>query len=178
MTSPSIVRPAIPADEPEIWNLLRMAHAENALIKMSERKVQYHLDRFLEPRGIGLEDFGPRGFIGVIGPIGTLEGIIMLSIGSPWFSDEVTMDDNLNFVHPKCRRSDHAKALLAFAKRIVDQIRSDYPTFQMTVGILSTERTAAKIKLYERQNLTLAGGIFVYPPPADVKPLGQTLETR
>jgi len=171
MTHPSCVRPAVPADEPEIWRLFRLAHHENALQSMSDRKVQYHLDRFLNPQGIRPEDAGPRGFIGVVGPIDALEGIVMLALGSPWFSEDITMDDCLNFVDPEHRRSDHAKVLLAYAKNMTDQIRLSHPKFQMTVGILSTERTAAKIKLYERQNLTLAGAIFVYPPPNGVKPL-------
>ena len=89
MTSPSLVRSAIPEDRGEIWRLFRMLHKENGLSSMSEKKVDYHIDRMLDPANIAAEDNGPRGLIGVIGSIGALEGVIMLGFGTQWYSDDI-----------------------------------------------------------------------------------------
>lgn len=67
MTCPSVVRKGIPADKGELWRLLRLLWAENAMCAMSERKVDYYLDRILAPEN---ETDGPRGVVGVIGEVG------------------------------------------------------------------------------------------------------------
>lgn len=164
MTSPSIVRPGVPDDEPEIWRLFRMHHAENALYPISERKVGFYLDRVLHPERISPEDDGPRGVIGVIGNVGTLEAAIMLVLGSAWYTDEIGLDDCMSYVDPEHRKSDHAKALMDYSKNIVDQVRAQgHASFRMILGIVSTKRTAAKIRLYERK-FPVLGAYFVYPP--------------
>lgn len=171
MTSPSVVRPAIMADQPEIWRLFRLHHDENGIFPLSERKVQYLLDRILSPAQIAADDTGPRGLIGVIGPVGALEGMIMLVLGAPWYSDEITMDDCTNFVDPPHRRSEHARTLIAYSKHLVDTVRIGHPTFKMMLGVLSTERTAAKIRLYGRELDEPVGAFFMYPRESGVKPL-------
>lgn len=148
-----------------------MHHAENALFPLSERKVQYYLDRTLNPQSIASDDTGPRGIVGVIGNIGALQGAIMLVLGSPWYSDQITMDDCMSFVDPRYRKTNHSKALISYAKHMVDQIReSGHPDFKMVVGIVSTDRTAAKIRLYARQ-MEPVGAFFLYPAPAETRPL-------
>lgn len=167
MTSPSIVRTATPDDESEIWRLFRMLHAENAMLPISERKVQNYIDRMLHPESISLEDLGPRGIIGVIGEVGSLEGAIMLAFGSAWYSEVITLDEFLNFIDPAHRNSNHAKALIGYAKHIVDQVRLTHAEVKLVIGVLSTKRTAAKVRFYERQ-LTPAGSFFIYPTPDNI----------
>lgn len=164
MTSPSIVRAAVPEDRAELWRLFRMHHAENALFPISEEKVGALLDRVLHPELITVDDAGPRGLIGVIGEIGELEGAIMLILGSPWYTDTVTMDDCLNFVDPAHRASRHSEALIRYSKNLVDQVREGHPDFKMLLGVVSTQRTAAKVRLFSR-HLTPVGAFFMYPPP-------------
>ena len=171
MTSASVVRPATPHDEIELWRMMRLHWAENALFPMSEHKVKFYLDRILHPEWIGAEDTGPRGLAGVIGPSHSLEGAIILILGSPWYSDAVNMDDCMNFVDPKHRHSDHAKVLISYSKYLVDQIRQGHPTFKMVLGVVSTERTAAKVRLYSRYLEEPVGAYFMYPRGDDVKPL-------
>ncbi|MDE2096856.1 MAG: hypothetical protein KGL39_06375 [Patescibacteria group bacterium] len=164
MTSPSIVRQGAPADEPEIWRLFKLHHAENALFPISERKVQFYLDRVLHPERIAEDDSGPRGIVGVIGEPTSLEGAVMLVLGSPWYTDQIGLDDCMSFVDPDHRQSDHSKALLDYAKSVVDRVRAQgHEYFRMTVGIVSTKRTAAKIRLYARR-LEPIGAYFMYPP--------------
>lgn len=168
MTSESVVRSAVRDDKPEIWRLFRMCHSENGMLPMSEPKVDYHIDRLLDPSNIAANDFGPRGMIGVIGGR-ELEGAIMLGFGSPWYSEEINMDEYLNFVDPTHRASNHAKTLIAYAKHMVDQIRVKHENFKLMIGVLSTKRAAAKVRLYERQ-LTAAGAFFIYPAPDNIEP--------
>lgn len=163
MTSPSIVRRAVKEDKEEVWRLFNLLHAENAMFTMSERKVNYHLDRFLNPSAIAKDDMGPRGFIGAIGPVGALEGVIMLVIGQVWYSDDWALDENLTFVDPAHRQSNHAQSLVGYAKNIVDQLRPQYPYLRLIIGILSVDRVAAKIRLYARM-LKFCGAFFTYPP--------------
>ena len=171
MTSPSIVRPATSADENEVWRLFRLHADENALFPMSEPKVQYHLDRILRPETVAADDTGPRGLIGVIGRIGALEGAIMLILGSPWYTDEITLDDCMNFVDPAHRKSEHAKALISYSKYLVDQVRLGHPDFKMIIGVVSTERTAPKIRLYSRLMGEPVGAYFMHPNVSGVKPI-------
>lgn len=170
MSSSSTVRPAVSADRAEVWRLFKLHHEENALFPLSERKVGFYLDRILNPQQIATDDTGPRGLLGVIGPVGALEGAIMLVLGSPWYTDEITLDDCMNFVDPAHRRSDHAKALISYSKHLVDQVRLGHPDFKMILGVVSTERTAAKVLLYSRQ-LEPVGAYFMYPASSGVKPL-------
>jgi hypothetical protein len=177
MTSPSIVRPAVPADEPELWRLFRLHHDENALFPLCVPKVQYYLDRVLHPERIAANDLGPRGVIGAIGPVGALEGAIMLVLGSPWYSETITMDDCMSFVDPAHRKSHHSRTLIAYAVHMVDEIRKSHGEFKMIVGVLSTKRTAAKVRLYEQQ-LTPVGAYFMYPAPVDFQPLKNTFRAN
>lgn len=164
MTSKSVVRPAVPEDKAEIWRMLRLIHEENAMFSLSSEKVDFYLERMLHPEQIGESDYGPRGFIGVIGPVGALEGCIMFTLGTEWYSDEWSLHERLNFVDPQHRASDHAKELITYAKDCADRIG-----IKLVIGVLSTKRTAAKVRLYERQ-LTPAGAFFVYPTPNNVSP--------
>lgn len=172
MASQSIVRPAVPRDEAEVWRLLRLLWAENAMFSICDEKVQFYLDRLLRPESIKPDDVGPRGFIGVVGPVGALEACIMLTVGSVWYSEDFTLDEHLNFVDPRYRQSDHAKALISYAKFCSDKIG-----IRLVIGVLSTKRTAAKVRLYERQ-LTACGSFFIHPAPADVQSASRRYRTN
>lgn len=178
MASQSAVRAAGPEDKDEVWRLFRLCHKENGQTSLCESKVNYYIDRLLDPGNITANDSGPRGLIGVIGPVGALEAVIMLGFGSQWYSDEITLDEYLNFVDPEHRSSEHAKTLIAYAKHMVDRIRSaSHPDLKLIIGVLSTKRTAAKVRLYERQ-LVPAGAFFVYPPPQNIEPPKHLYRTR
>lgn len=170
MSQQSIVRAATPADESEIWRLFRLLHTENGMFDISEEKVQDTIDRVLKPDTILPGDNGPRGIAGVIGEVGRLEGAIMLIFGTPWYSDVISLGERLNFVDPEHRNSNHAKTLISYAKHMIDQLRLSDNDLRLVIGVLSTKRTAAKVRLYERQ-LQPAGAFFVYPPPDDHEPI-------
>ena len=147
-----------------------MLCAENGMFSLSDRKVDYYITRLLHPESIAQDDTGPRGFIGVIGPVGALEGCIMLTVGSVWYSDDWTLDEHINFVDPAYRNSNHAKDLIEYAKNCADRIG-----IPLVIGVLSTERTAAKVRLYGRY-LTPAGAFFVNG--VRVKDVSPTIKVR
>lgn len=165
MTSLSIVRRALPDDKPELWRLLRILWGENAIFPIDNDKVDYYLDRLLNPVEIPIYDQGPRGVIGVIGCHGALEGMILMIIGTQWYSSQWSLDELANFVDPEHRRSNHAKELISYAKDAADELG-----VRLVIGVLSTFRTAAKVRLYERQ-LQSAGAFFIHPAPSNIVPL-------
>jgi hypothetical protein len=163
MPSPSVVRAATPLDRDEIWRLFELLNDEQYLFPLCKRKINYYFSRFLEPGSIDAEDAGPRGVIGVIGDIGALEGMIVLGLQSYWYSENINLEEYVNFVDPNCRNSNHTKSLIGYAKNIIDDLLPLYPNMRLIVGILSVKRTAAKIRLYGQQ-MQPVGGYFTWPP--------------
>lgn len=149
MTSPSDVRLAVPEDRDSILSLCHTLHDENGLFSLSHRKVTRLVDKYFSKQG---------SIIGVIGPCGNVEGSIYLSIEEPYYSDDLHLVEFWNVVHPEHRRSNHAKKLIEFAKRCADET-----SLCLLIGIVSNNRTAAKVRLYEKK-LLKAGAFFVHNP--------------
>lgn len=158
MTCSSTVRLAKPDDHQEIWRLFLQGHRENGLFSLSPDKVQWFLNRVLFPHLIPPEDTGPRGAIGVIGPVGSLEGLVFVTIGEYWYSTEKHIEEFIVYVDPECRKSNHAHALIDWMKEQVD-----YIGLPLMTGIISNERTEAKCRLYRRM-LPKIGEFFYLAP--------------
>jgi len=101
-----------------------------------------------------------KSIIGIVEEDGIIKASIGLFIWSWWYSDSVHLEDFWNFVHPEYRKSTHAKTLLSFARKASDDL-----SIQLLIGILSSERTAAKVRLYENEFGPSMGAGFVYPNP-------------
>lgn len=151
----SIVRKAGPADAADVMELCRLLAAENAQFLMSEIKVANKLAQalFLPPPGYVVLP----AICGVIGEPGALQASIFLEVGSLWYTDELGLHELWNFVHPDHRRSDHAKILIEFAKACQQAIG-----LPLSIGVVSNERTEAKIRLYQRRLGKPAGAFFSY----------------
>lgn len=148
MTSVSEVRLADPRDEDGIMELCHLLHQENGMFQMDDDLVREMLGRAFRK-----ED----GIIGVIGEAGKLEGSIFMLISRFWYSHQKHLEELWTFVHPEHRRSAHAKTLIGFAKRCSDEL-----AIPLNIGVLSTERTQAKLRLYERQLGAPAGAFFFH----------------
>lgn len=153
----SVVRKATPFDAPEIWRLFLQTHRENALFGLAPHKVTSFMDRALHPERISHLDTGPRAQIGVIGPQGRLEAVVLILISSFWYSEELHLEELLVYVDPECRRSHHAKACVTWMKGLSDELK-----IPLLTGIISKDRTAAKIRLYDRM-LPRIGAFYFYP---------------
>lgn len=161
MSSPSTVRVAGPKDFDEVWRILLESHRENALFPLAEDKVRWFVNRVIYPETIPIDDTGIRGIIGVIGPIGAIEGLVFLTVGSYWYTHAKNIDEYMVYVSPGHRRSEHAKALVEFMRRQVE-----LTGLPLVTGIMSTTRTEAKVRLYERM-LPKIGAFFYLSPKGD-----------
>lgn len=141
------VRLALPEDREGIVSLTRLLHDENGLFALAPTKVEVMLDRFYKREG---------AIIGVIGDVGAPVAVIYLSIHQPIYTNDWVLGEEFNFVHPDHRRTRHARNLIAYAKHLSDEAELPF-----VIGILSNQRTEAKIRLYE-QVLEKAGAFFVY----------------
>ena len=158
MTCPSVVRIARPDDSQEIWRLFLMGHRENGLFSLAPEKVQWFINRVLYPELIPIGDTGPRGVIGVIGPVGALEGLVFVTIGEYWYSNQKHIEEFIVYVDPECRKSGHARALLDWMQEQVE-----VTGIPLVTGIMSNERTEAKCRLY-RRTFNKIGEFFYLAP--------------
>lgn len=158
MSCPSVVRLAGPADSQEVWRLFLCAHNENSLFPLAPEKVQWLMNRALNPALIPPDDMGPRGIIGVIGPVGALEAIVFLLIGQFWYSNDHHLEELIVYTDPEHRKSDHARAMIQWMK---DQVKNT--GLPLMTGILSNHRTEAKVRLYSRM-LPKVGAFFFLSP--------------
>lgn len=142
------VRFAVPPDEDKIVSMIALLHDENGLFPLSERRVRQYMRRYFDKEG---------AIIGVVGDEGNPVGSIYLGMEQPYYSETWCLNEAWNFVHPDYRRSDYAKKLIGWAKRISDEMKLPFQ-----IGIVSNHRTEAKIRLYEKQGLERAGAFFIY----------------
>ena len=147
----SRVRKATRADEPELMQLCRDLHAENAMFSMDEGKVAGMLERAFKNQG---------AVIGVLGSTGVIEGAIFMLISSFWYSNDFCLEELFSYVKPEFRRSTNAKELVNFGKRCSDELG-----IPLVIGVVSNIRTEAKVGLYKRQLADPVGAYFAYNMP-------------
>ncbi len=161
----SEVRLAVPNDEAPMMIFLQEMHEENGLAPFCEDKVRAVLQRGL------MRD---HALIGIIRGDKGIEASLGIFIGGFWYSDNTHLEDLWNYVREDHRRTptgtdSHAKKLLNFAKWAAEQLNK--PLF---MGVLSTERTAAKARLYQRSFGVPIGAMFLInsTPPSPAVAVG------
>ena len=138
------IRIATTDDFQEVFRICCLLHAENGQHEFSELKARHFIWRGLNR---------DNAIVGVIGPPNNIKAIIYLAVDPVYYSDDVQLIEMWNFVRKDCRKSDYAKRMIQFAKRCADEIGCD-----LTIGVISNERLAAKERLYRR--LLPVGGCF------------------
>lgn len=133
------IRFAFPHDEERLYQFLLELHRENGMFPVSEAMVRDTIRAATNRQG---------GVVGIIdGPDGRIEASIgMMLEQAAWYTRAVSLNEKWNFVREDCRRTSHAKDLMEFAKRCADELG-----VELFIGVVSTERTEAKIRLYRRQ---------------------------
>lgn len=141
------VRVAHPSDQMNIFNYLLMLYEENALFTIASEKVWDAIRIGTEGKGgiIGLID-GPRG----------IEGSVGLYLEAWWYTNDFSLNEKWNFVHPDHRKSLHAQRLIEFSKWCSRRLQ-----VPLHMGIISNKRTEAKVRLYRRK-LPYCGAFFMY----------------
>lgn len=146
------VRIAGPRDAQAIFNLLVELYRENAIQKISERKVWGWIQRATSP----VPDESQLGIIGVIDGEKEIEASIGMFLSELWYTEDKHIDEFWNYVRPQYRRSSHAKIMIEFGKWCAIRL-----TTPLLMGIISNIRTEAKVRLYSRQ-LPFTGAFFWY----------------
>lgn len=142
------VRLAVPSDEERLLELMRVACEEDAQHPINIEKVRDVVRLHFERRG---------GLVGVVGD-DELKGYVLMAVVPVWYSDDYQLQEFSLFVAPDHRKSTYAKQLMAFAKQASEGLKLD-----LMIGVLSTARTEAKVRLYQRQ-FQQSGAFFTYRP--------------
>jgi hypothetical protein len=101
-----------------------------------------------------------NGIVGIIQDEGgSLEGAILLRVGTMWYSDAQVVEERAIFVHPNFRsaKGGRAKRLCEFSKKVADTL-----SLPLMIGVLSNHRTAGKIRMYQRIFGEPSGAFFLY----------------
>ncbi len=152
MLTTSRVRKATAADAPELMEMCRELHTENGMFTMDETKVQEMLERAFQQKG---------AVIGALGQTGKIEGAIFMLITAFWYTRDFCLEELFSYVRPEYRRSTNAKELINFGKRCSDELG-----IPLVIGVVSNERTQAKVGLYQRQLSDPCGAYFMHRPPS------------
>jgi hypothetical protein len=142
---------ATPFDIHEIMDIALEACEENGLSNPNPAKLLQEVWSALH-----LKD----GLVGIIrNDKNVIEGAILLRIGTMWYSDERILEEKAIFIHPDYRvgRVRRAPILCDFAKMTADRLG-----IPLIIGVLSNQRTEAKVRLYERQFGKPSGAYFIY----------------
>ena len=146
-----VVRTGVQADFNGMMNLALAATRENAFVGPDIEKMAQTIWGALTRQ---------TGICGVIGPVGApLEGAVLLSMGEMWYSKELILEEKAIFVDPEFRsaKGGRARKLAEFAKLTANELQ-----IPLAIGVLSSSRTEAKIRLYERVFGEPAGVYFLY----------------
>jgi len=145
------VRVGTPEDVDSIMELALNACSENGFVNAVPARL--------------LSDIWPalnrdHGLIGIIGEQGEKpEAAVLLRIGTMWYSDQQVLEEKAVFVSPEYRgaKTGRARRLIEFSKEVADTL-----SIPLIIGVLSNDRTEAKIRLYERQFGKPTGAFFLY----------------
>jgi len=145
------IRVAVPADLDEIMSIAVMACDENGFLNPNPAKLAAEIWPALH------QDHGLCAVIGK--PGGIIEGLVLLRIGSMWYSDSQVVEEKAIFIHPDYRsaKGGRASKLCDFSKKVADTLG-----IPLIIGVLSNSRTSAKVKMYERQFGPPSGAFFLY----------------
>jgi len=153
------VRTAVLDDFHEVMRLAISATEENAFIQPDVGKLAQPIYGVLTKQ--------IPGIIGVIGPVGgKLEAAILLNIGEMWYSAERIIEEKAIFVDADFRsaKGGRARKLAEFAKSVSDELG-----LPLSIGVLSNDRTEAKVRLYARVFGEPAGVYFLYGAKTGLK---------
>ena len=145
------VRIGTPEDVDGMMALAMAACAENGLTDPNPMKLLGQIWPSLNQE---------HGIIGVIGPVGgRLEAAILLRTEPLWYSDKLSIVERAVFVDPEFRNAKGGRAarLIEFAKTASESL--DMP---LVIGILSSQRAASKVKLYERHFGAPSGAYWIW----------------
>lgn len=139
-------------DLDEMMRLALAATVENAFVTPSPERLLQHIYPALDLK---------MGICGVIGgqPGERLEAAILLQIGPVWYSREPVLEEKAIFVDHDFRAAKGGRA-----RKLAEWAKTAATTLDLTlaIGVLSNQRTAAKLALYRRVFGEPAGAYFLW----------------
>lgn len=146
---PQNIRFGVPADENVIIELMDAAFEEQPIFPLNKAKMRDRVRECLTLKS---------GFVALTtNDDGKPVGYLLAIVSAFWYTDAHIVEELSNFVHPDYRTSgSRGRHLIEFAKWFAEQM--DLP---LIFSILSTQRLAAKTRLYQRQG-KLAGAVFIH----------------
>ena len=158
---PLSVRISRPDEEEKIFRVLMQMAEEIALAPVNETKVRAMIRRCSGPAAGEVRD----GVIGLIdAPGGKIAATVGMIHNQWWYTNSWHVEEVWSFVHPD-HRPDHrreengpnyARALIQFSRWWGEQLGCP-----VLMGVMSTERTLGKIRLYARE-IPLVGALFLH----------------
>jgi len=145
------IRVGTVADVDDVMELALSACDENGFVEPNPSKLLNEIYPALNLH---------YGLVGIIGQPGEKpEGAILLRIGAMWYSDNEVLEEKAIFIHPDYRsaKGGRARRLCEFSKQVADSLG-----IPLIIGVLSNDRTEAKVRLYERQFGKPSGAFFLY----------------
>lgn len=101
-----------------------------------------------------------KGLVGLIGKKGGKpEGAVLLRIGNMWYGDDPVLEEKAVFIDPEYRsaKGGRARKLCEFSKQVSDSLG-----IPLIIGVLSSHRTAGKVRMYQRIFGEPSGAFFLY----------------
>ena len=144
---PANVRLATPDDEQAILEMTREGHAENGIFSYDADKIKTMIRKATQQKG---------ALIGVIDGDGGLAASVYLLLDCYWYTSEWCLTEVWAFVSRPYRSRHYYDDLVDFSKWCADDMG-----LTLGMGIMSTHRTEAKVRLYKRK-LTLIGANLMH----------------
>ncbi|MDE2104493.1 MAG: hypothetical protein KGL39_45075 [Patescibacteria group bacterium] len=145
------VRVAGPDDLDAVMSLSLAAVEDNGFLNADPSRLLQAVYPALQQDG---------GIIGVTEEEdGTLSGGVLLHISKHWYSDAPFLEEKSVFISPNFRQAKGGRAarLVEFAKRASDTLG-----LPLLIGVLSSERTEGKVRMYQRFFGQPQGAFFLY----------------
>jgi hypothetical protein len=151
MSEELVIRIAGPKDLDEVMALAMSACDENGFVNPDPTKLLGEIWPALHR---------DHGLVGVIGrKDGIIEGGILLRVGTMWYSTQEVLEEKAIFIHPEYRtaKGGRARKLCEFGKKSAEALG-----IPLIIGVLSNQRTEAKMRMYQRTFGTPSGAFFLY----------------
>lgn len=144
------IRLGTPDDMTEVMKLAIAAAEENGFLDASASLLAQTVWPALNQ---------DHALCGIIGTSSLIEAFVLLQIGTMYYSTSRCVEEKVIFVHPDYRsaKGGRARKLCEFSKKVADTL--DLP---LLIGVCSSERTAGKVRMYERIFGPPAGAYFLY----------------
>lgn len=163
MTIRPLIRLATPADEGAIVEAMRTMHGlgESGFIGPDGQPFPFAEEktRAAVQRAVARD----RAWVGVADFNGSIGGLVMACLVTPFYSDASYLAEQTLFVLPAYRKSQTARLLLKFTVDLASALKAP-----LAIAVLSNERPEAKSRLYARTlGVKPCGAMFLRHPRAD-----------